>query len=93
MTMNRVKAVVQEINDEHFKKVNERISGVFLFGFCMGIVFSYTGFLGFGCGILTGIVVSKKYSQIKLSTEAITEIFYNMITQAKYIINRNEYRT
>lgn len=84
----RIKMMLKEMNDAH---IDGQLSGIFLFGFIMGIVFSYTGIIGFTCGIATGIVLARKYPDSVLNTtEKTSSVFYNAFTQAKLFMNRKK---
>jgi hypothetical protein len=54
----------------------------------MGLVFSYTGIIGFVSGIATGIVLARKYPEKALeTTENTANVFFNAFTQARQYIN------
>lgn len=85
----RIKVMMKEMNDAHSEYIDERISGIFLFGFIMGLVFSYTGIIGFVCGVATGIVLARKYPKTALrTTENTTGVFFNAFAQAKSFVAR-----
>ena len=84
----RVRTIMIELNQNHRKYMNERISGIFSFGFVMGLIFSYTGILGFISGIIVGIVLARKFPDDALETTQITtNVFYNAFMQARTYIN------
>ena len=85
---DRIKIMMTEMQETHKKYIDDRISGIFLFGFVMGLVFSYTGIIGFVCGVATGIVLARKFPQKALrTTENTTSVFYNAFNQAKHFMN------
>ena len=61
---NLLKETLEKMQDEHKDKINERISGLILLGFILGILFSHTGTLGFVSGFITGIILKKNYNPI-----------------------------
>lgn len=88
---DRVKTLLTNMNDEHQQKIDQQISGIFLFGFLAGIVFSYTSILGYSAGFLTGVIIRNSFS--KKSQEFIEkciDIFYNIYNKAKIMLNIKE---
>jgi|LakMenEpi03Aug12_release.lakeMendotaPanAssembly.Ray.scaffolds.fasta_scaffold202812_1 hypothetical protein len=83
-----LKKILNEINEEHQIKIDNQIYGIFLFGFISGYIFSYTGFMGFFIGLLTGLVIRNTFSKKSYETiEKISDIFYSMLNKAKNFIN------
>ena len=79
-TEERLKKLLDEHSSKHIEIMNERLSGIFLYGFIMGIIMSYSGFLPYFAGIGTGIFISKKYKYISYQiTEKISYLFQNII--------------
>lgn len=60
----------------------EQLLGMFTLEFMSGVIFSYSGFLGFFAGTLTGIIVANK---VELSASA-TESLTRAINQLKLIL-------
>ena len=61
---NLLKKTLKKMQEEHKDKINERISGLILIGFILGILFSHTGTLGFISGLITGLILKKNYNPI-----------------------------
>ena len=81
---DKLKNILITLNNEHEKKINEQISGIFLFGFMIGIIFSYTGFLGYSSGFITGIVLRNHFSkQISEFMEKTNYVYYIIIKKVK----------
>ena len=70
----RIKKMLDDQIEKQVKAVNEQVGGVFLYGVVVGIVMSYSGFLGYFAGIGTGVLFSHKYKIIS----------YQLTTQASY---------
>jgi hypothetical protein len=82
-----LKKILNEINEEHQKKIDNQIYGIFLFGFLSGYIFSHTSFLGFFFGFLTGLVIRNTFSKKSYETiEKVSNIFTNMLDKAKFFI-------
>lgn len=76
--------ILENYNEKHIKNMNEKISGVFIYGIITGIILSYTGFLGFITGICTGLIITKKYNYISNQiTLKIVDLYTNMIDKIK----------
>ena len=85
---DKLKILLKEINEDHQIKIDQQISGIFLFGFLSGVVFSYTGLMGFSVGFSTGLVIRNSFSKKSYETiEKVTDIFFNMINKAKVMFN------
>lgn len=78
-----------ELQTEHARKVDDQISGVLLFGFVLGIFFSYSGMLGFGTGFVMGVVATRKFPDEAYNrVNRFTETVYNVLTQVQaYLIS------
>lgn len=65
--MTKMEERVQFLLNSHLEKekkyVNERLSGIFIFGFICGVIISYSGFLGYSFGVGTGVALSQYYSR------------------------------
>jgi hypothetical protein len=59
----RVKTVLTELQTEHRRKVDEKVSGMVTLGFILGLVFAYTGLLGFCSGFALGVVTTHKFGE------------------------------
>ena len=60
-TEERLKNILNEINNKHKQKIDQQIYGIFLFGFMIGVVFSYTSLLGYSAGFVTGIIACNNF--------------------------------
>ena len=85
--MNLSPEDITQIN-KHFKNENDKVSekkgGIVLYGFILGIIMSYSGFLSYFAGVGTGIIFSRKYSDISYQiTDKFTSISQNIINQVK----------
>jgi hypothetical protein len=88
MSTEKLRKILDEQTNNQLKIINERVSGIFLYGFIVGIIMSYSGFLSYFAGIGTGIVVSRKYKYISHQiTEKVSYIFQNVINRNKFSIN------
>ena len=82
-TEEKLKKLLEEQTDKHIEIVNERVSGVFLYGFIIGVIMSYSGILAYAAGIGTGVLISRKYKYISYQiTEKAIYIFQNAINRA-----------
>jgi hypothetical protein len=85
-TEERIKKMLDDNLYNHINIVNERVSGIFLYGFIAGVIMSYSGFLAYFAGVGTGILISKKYKYISSQiTEKASYLFQNVLNKAKYI--------
>ena len=81
-TEEKIKKLLDENLERHVSIMNERVSGVFLYGFMVGVIMSYSGFLSYFAGIGTGVLISKKYKYISYQiTEKASYIFQNIINR------------
>lgn len=81
-TEEKLKKLLDDQIDKHISIVNDRVSGVFLYGFIAGVIMSYSGFLSYFAGIGTGVMIAKKYKYISYQiTENFTYFFQNIINQ------------
>ena len=72
--------------EEHISVLNERIGGVFLYGFIVGVVVSYSGFLSYFAGIGTGVLIAKKYEYISYQiTEKATCLLNTVLKTYKQV--------
>ena len=66
--MSKIEDKMRNLLDDYMvnnvKKINERVGGVFLYGFMTGVIASYSGFISYIAGISTGIIIAKKYDYI-----------------------------
>ena len=87
----RLKSVLNEINTEHKQKIDQQIYGIFLFGFMMGIMFSYTSLLGYSSGFVTGVIVSNNFpKKLQERIEDLNYIFSNIFNKMKTMIHLKE---
>ena len=85
-TEERMKKLLNDQLNDHLNVINERLSGVFLYGFIVGIIISYSGFLSYFAGIGTGIIISKKYIYFSYQiTEKVSYLFQNVLNKYKNI--------
>jgi hypothetical protein len=96
---DKLKSLLKEINEDHQTKIDQQLSGhqtkidqqlsgIFLFGFLSGVVFSYTGFMGFVVGFSTGLVIRNSFSKKSYETiEKVSDIFFNILNKAKIMLN------
>jgi hypothetical protein len=83
-TEERIKKILDEQMNHNVDVINERIGGVFIYGFIAGVIMSYSGFLSYFAGICTGIVISNKYKFISHQiSEKTTYIFNNVLKHAQ----------
>lgn len=79
-TEEKLRNMLDEQLDKHVEVVNERVSGVFLYGFIVGIIMSYSGFLAYFAGIGTGVLIARKYEFISYQiTEKASYLFQNVV--------------
>ena len=75
-------------NDKNKVQLEQRITSVFLFGFIIGIIFSYTSIIGFMAGFLTGVVVRNNLSKRTHDfIENIINIFFGIFNNIKNSLN------
>ena len=85
-TEERMKKLLNDQLTDHLNIINERLSGVLLYGFISGIIMSYSGFLSYFAGIGTGIIISQKYTYISYQiTEKVSYLFQNVLNKSKNI--------
>lgn len=79
-TEDKIKKIINENLEKHIEIVNDRIGGAFFYGIFVGIILSYSGFLGYISGVGTGVILSSKYKFIshQISDKAIL-IFNNIM--------------
>jgi hypothetical protein len=79
-TEERIKKMLEDHMDNQITIVNDRIGGVFVYGFIAGVIMSYSGFLSYFAGIGTGIAIANKYKFISNQiSEKMTYIFDNFL--------------
>ena len=82
-TEEKITRLLNEHTNKHVEIVNERMSGVFLYGFIAGVIMSYSGFLSYFAGIGTGVLISRKYKYISYQiSEKASYIFQNVVNHA-----------
>lgn len=83
-TEERIKKILEEHHNKKITDTTEKIGGIFLYGIIVGIIISYSGFLGYFAGVSSGIILSSKYRYISEHiTVNVTNIFDNVINQIK----------
>ena len=66
--------------EKHINEMNDRLSGVFLCGFMVGVIASYSGFLSYLSGIGTGVILVNKYSYFSSQiSDKVSYIFQNVL--------------
>lgn len=79
-----LKKLLDEKIENYNNSLNDRIGGVFFYGFIIGVIMSYSGFLSYFSGIGTGIIIATKYKFISHQiSEKTMYIFNNIINQVK----------
>jgi hypothetical protein len=79
-TEKEINTLLNDKFEKHINDMNERLSGVFLCGFMVGVIASYSGFLSYLSGIGTGVILVNKYSYFssQISDKA-SYIFQNVL--------------
>ena len=66
--------------EKHINEMNERLSGIFLCGFMVGVIASYSGFLSYLSGVGTGVILVNKYSYLSSQiADKASVIFQNVL--------------
>lgn len=84
-TEEKIKNIMNENLEKHIEVVNERIGGAFFYGVMVGIILSYSGFLGYMAGVGTGVILSSKYKFVSHQISDKVTITFNNIMK---IINK-----
>lgn len=84
-TEEKIKNIMNENLEKHIEVVNERIGGAFFYGVMVGIILSYSGFLGYMAGVGTGVILSSKYKFISHQISDKATLTFNNIMK---IINK-----
>lgn len=84
-TEEKIKNIMNENLEKHIEVVNERIGGAFFYGIMVGIILSYSGFLGYMAGVGTGVILSSKYKFVSHQISDKVTITFNNIMK---IINK-----
>lgn len=84
-TEEKIKNIINENLEKHIEVVNERIGGAFFYGVMIGIILSYSGFLGYMAGVGTGVILSSKYKFISHQISDKATLTFNNIMK---IINK-----
>jgi hypothetical protein len=87
-TEEKLKNIVNENLEKHIEVVNDRIGGAFFYGVIVGIVLSYSGFLGYIAGVGTGVMLSSKYKFISYQISDKATLMFNNIMKN---INKKKY--
>jgi hypothetical protein len=84
-----VKDAYKAAQNEKYDKINDRFAGVFIIGVIVGIIFSYTGFLGFFTGIIAGILVNKNFDYHTGNViDKLTYVFFRGVITVKTELNK-----
>ena len=84
-TEEKIKNIMNENLEKHIEVVNERIGGAFFYGVMVGIILSYSGFLGYIAGVGSGVILSSKYKFISHQISDKATLTFNNIMK---IINK-----
>lgn len=85
-TEDKIKKILDSQLEQHISIMNERATGIFLYGFIAGVIMSYSGFLSYFAGIGTGVLIAKKYDYISYQiTEKASYLFQNVVNKYKHI--------
>lgn len=84
-TEEKIKNIMNENLEKHIEVVNERIGGAFFYGVMVGIILSYSGFLGYMAGVGTGVILSSRYKFVSHQISDKVTITFNNIMK---IINK-----
>ena len=84
-TDEKIKNIINENLEKHIEVVNERIGGAFFYGVMVGIILSYSGFLGYMAGVGSGVILSSKYKFISHQISDKATLTFNNIMK---IINK-----
>lgn len=60
----RLKLLLDEKDERIMRQVNEKASGLILCGVIIGVILSYSSFLGYTAGVVSGITISTKFEEI-----------------------------
>ena len=83
-TEEKIKRMLDSQLEQQLSTINERVAGVFLYGFISGVIMSYSGFLSYFAGIGTGVLITKKYEYISYQiTEKASYLFQNGVNMYK----------
>ena len=83
-TEERLKKLLYEQHKKQTDMINDRIGGVFLYGVFVGIIISYSGFMGYISGVGSGIIITTKYNYISEQIlDKTSYIFSNILKQLK----------
>ena len=84
---DRLRIILEEKSIESQKNLDKQITGIFLFGFMCGIIFSYSSMIGYIGGFLVGIVVRNNLTkQSNEYVERTVVLFTNVIYSAKKML-------
>lgn len=87
----RLRNVLNEMNSKHKQKIDQQIYGIFLFGFMMGVVFSYTNLLGYSAGFVTGIIAFNNFpTKVRDRIEDLNHIFSNVLNKTKIMLHADD---
>lgn len=81
---------IKKLLGEHLVKqeeiLNNKVGGIFLYGVIIGVIASYSGFLGYLAGVGSGVILSTKYNYVSTEiSKKMVSAFDNLIKQ----INKN----
>ena len=76
--------------DKHMNEVNQKRTTILLSGFILGIIFAYSGILGFCVGLIIGIFIANSFKynpMIQKITDVISQFWNQSI---EYLYKKNE---
>jgi len=83
-TEERLKLLFEEQHKKNTDNINDKVSGVFLYGVIVGIIISYSGILGYCAGVVSGIILANKLNLITSQfTVKASYVFDNILAQIK----------
>lgn len=75
-TDERIRNIIENIQEKHRKQIDEKISSMIILGFVLGIFFSYTSLLGFCTGFTCGVITTRKFGLVAYDyTQNVINIF------------------
>ena len=84
-TEEKLRKILEDDREKCKRMIEDKWSGIFLYGIVIGIILSYSNFLGYLAGISTGIFISNQTKNIgnKISEKCIC-YYQNIVDTFKY---------
>ena len=74
----------KKLHDEYLTTVNDKISCIFLSGFLSGIIASYSGFIPYLTGVVSGIILAHNYLHLSYQVNnKLNLVFTNFLIYLK----------